>query len=121
MYLPSRVQKNPAIGRLVSVVSSRAASNGSFTPFTYTLRVSLHGFWNATYFPSGESCAPAISGLPKMISRSMIGGSPAVEDFLSLPVCAASDEAASARHNKPLSIFFIRLVSSLHADDMDRT
>src|ERR1700735_1843502 len=120
MYLPSRVQKNPAIGRLVSVVSSRAASNGSFTPFTYTLRVSFHGFWNATYFPSGESSAPAISGLPKISSRSMIGGRPAVEFLLSLLVCAASDEAASARHSRSWNSFFIRLISSLHGDDGDQ-
>src|SRR5580658_7714174 len=39
----------------------------------------------------------------------MIGGRPPLEAFRSLVVCAASDEAASARHNRALSIVFIRL------------
>jgi hypothetical protein len=75
MYLLSRVQKYPAIGRLLSVVSRRAALNGSPTAFTYTLRVSFHGFRKAMNWPFGESCAAAISGLPKINSRSIRGGS----------------------------------------------
>src|SRR5262245_40281847 len=31
----------------------------------------------ARYWPSGDSCAPEISGLPKNSSRSRIGGGPA--------------------------------------------
>src|SRR3954449_5775736 len=76
MDLASRVQKKPAMGRLVSVVSRRAEANGSATFFTQTFRVSFHGFRNATYLPSGDSCAPAISGLPNRSSRSINGGSP---------------------------------------------
>src|SRR5437016_10979306 len=44
------------------------------------LRVSFHGLRNARYLPLGESCAPAISGLPKSSSRSMMGGRPAVAE-----------------------------------------
>src|SRR5262245_36742834 len=42
------------------------------------LRVSFQGLRKATYLPSGESWAPAISGLPKNSSRSMSGGAPAL-------------------------------------------
>src|ERR1700748_1443546 len=44
------------------------------------LRVSFHGFMKAMYSPSGESCAPEISGSPKINSRSMIGGRSAICD-----------------------------------------
>src|SRR5579883_2188640 len=64
------------MGRLVSVVRRRAALKGSLVFFTQILRVSFHGLINATYWPSGESCAPVISGLPKSSSRSMSGGRP---------------------------------------------
>jgi hypothetical protein len=43
------------------------------------LRVPLNGLRNAMYWPSGEIWPPAISGSPKKSSRSLIGGSPAVE------------------------------------------
>src|SRR5215510_8419776 len=78
MYLLSRLQKKPGIGRFVSAVTSRAALKGSLVFLTQTFRVSLYGFRNATYVPSGDNSAPAISGFPNNSSRSMIGGSPAV-------------------------------------------
>src|SRR5690349_6999972 len=77
MYLLSRVQKYPGIGRFVSVVSRRAALNGSSTPLTYILRVFFHGLRKEMNFPSGEIWAPAISGSPKNKSRSIMGGKPA--------------------------------------------
>ena len=70
----SRVQKKPGMGRFVSAVTRRAASKGSAVFLTQMLRVSLHGLRKATYWPSGESWAPAISGLPKKSSRSRSGG-----------------------------------------------
>src|SRR5215469_2029313 len=76
MYRESRDQKNPATGRLASVVSRRAAGNGSDTFFTQTFRVSFQGLRHATNLPSGESWQPAISGLPNRSSRSISGGSP---------------------------------------------
>jgi hypothetical protein len=51
-------------------------SYGSPVFFTQTFRVSFQGFRKAVHFPSGESWAPAISGLPKKSSRSRSGGSP---------------------------------------------
>src|SRR6185369_2849594 len=74
MYLPSRDQKKPGIGRLVSAVIGFALVNGSAVFFTQMLRVPLNGLRNAMNAPSGEICAPAISGSPKNSSRSMIGG-----------------------------------------------
>src|SRR5580692_2748984 len=74
MYLPSRVHRNPATGRAVSVVIRRAELNGSAICFTQMLRVSFQGLRKARYLPSGESWAPDISGSPKSSSRSMIGG-----------------------------------------------
>src|SRR5208337_1572109 len=52
----------------------RAELNASAVCFTQTLRVLFQGFRNAMNLPSGESCAPEISGSPKSRSRSMIGG-----------------------------------------------
>src|SRR5882724_5959614 len=74
MYLASRLQRYPPMGRLVSVVSSRAALNGSSAFLTQTLRVSFQGLRNAMYLPSGEIWAPAISGFPNRSSRSIRGG-----------------------------------------------
>src|SRR6185369_17466260 len=74
MYLPSRDQKYVGMGRLVSAVIGLALANGSAVFFTQTLRVPLNGLINAMNAPSGEICAPAISGSPKKISRSIIGG-----------------------------------------------
>src|SRR6185503_5105705 len=62
------------IGRFVSAVIGFALSKGSAVFFTHTLRVPLNGFTNAMKAPSGEICAPAISGSPKKSSRSIIGG-----------------------------------------------
>src|SRR6185295_8771063 len=62
------------IGRLVSAVIGFALVNGSAVFFTQTLRVPLNGLRNAMNAPSGEICAPAISGSPKKSSRSIIGG-----------------------------------------------
>ncbi len=55
---------------------SLAAENGSSAFFTQMLRVSSYGFMKAISRPSGEICAPAISGLPKNSSRSSSGGTP---------------------------------------------
>src|ERR1700734_3102885 len=108
MYLLSRVKKYPATGRLLSVVISRAALNGSPTAFTYTLRVSFHGFRNAMYWPLGEICAPAISGFPKRSSRSISGGKPFV--FLS---CARTAVASSNKQMKPQKNLFMDYKSLL--------
>ena len=66
--------------------------NGSAVFFTQTLRVPLNGLINAMNAPSGEICAPAISGSPKNSSRSIIGG-----------LCAHTG-AASATINRTESI-----------------
>src|SRR5437868_7895064 len=76
MYLPSRLQKYAGIGREVSAVIGLALSKGSSERLTQTLRVPLRGLMKAMNFPSGEICAPEISGSPKNNSRSMIGGRP---------------------------------------------
>src|SRR3990172_5919244 len=76
MYLLSRLQKKAATGRFGSVVTRRALSYGSPVFFTHTFRVSVHGLRKAVHFPSGESWAPAISGVPKKSSRSTSGGAP---------------------------------------------
>src|SRR6185503_12904321 len=76
MYLPSRLQKYWVIGRDLSLVIGFAASKGSSVRLTQTLRVPLSGFTKATNLPSGEICAPEISGSPKNSSRSIIGGRP---------------------------------------------
>src|SRR6266480_6096683 len=91
MYLPSRLQKYCEIGRLLSAVMGFAASKGSSVRLTQTLRVPLKGFTNAMNFPSGEICAPEISGSPKNSSRSIIGGC--------VPACprAVRDVAAKSR------------------------
>src|SRR5712692_3739210 len=81
--------------------------------------VSFHGFWNARYFPLGESCAPEISGLPKINSRSISGGRPLGEVFLSLVFCAPSDEMESARHKRPLNTVFIATNFLSTGDDTD--
>ena len=73
MNLPSRLQKKPGMGRLVSAVTSVALSNGSSVFLTQTLRVLFHGFTKAMYLPSGEICAPEISGSPKNNSLSSTG------------------------------------------------
>src|SRR5512133_547948 len=111
------------MGRLASVVSSRAALNGSSTPLTHTLRVSFHGFMKLMYLPLGEICAAAISGLPKKISRSMMGGRPAfvavagalaVDLAGALVCCATASEPATIRHRTRFIIFFMvgNLISS---------
>src|SRR5690242_1185395 len=74
MYLPSRDQKKVGMGRLVSAVMGFALVNGSPVFLTQTLRVPLNGLTNAMNVPSGEIWAPAISGSPKKISRSITGG-----------------------------------------------
>src|ERR1700722_3396374 len=74
MYLPSRVHRNPATGRAVSVVMRRAELNGSAVCLTQMLRVPFQGFTKARYLPSGESWAPDISGSPNKSSRSIMGG-----------------------------------------------
>src|ERR1700683_2930209 len=75
MYLLSRVHRNPATGRAVSVVMRRAELNGSEICFTQMLRVSFQGLRKAMYLPSGESWAPDISGSPNSSSRSISRGS----------------------------------------------
>src|SRR5438552_12296980 len=76
MYLPSRLQKYAGIGRVVSAVSAFALSKGSSVRLTQTLRVPLKGLIKAMNLPSGEICAPEISGSPKKSSRSIMGGKP---------------------------------------------
>src|SRR5262245_32295445 len=73
MNLPSRLQKNDGIGRFVSSVSGMAALKGSVARLTQMLRVSLYGLIKAINCPSGESCAPDISGFPNSNSRSIKG------------------------------------------------
>src|ERR1051325_7708585 len=51
-----------------------ALANGSAVFLTQMLRVPLKRLTKAMNVPSGEVCAPAISGSPKKISRSIIGG-----------------------------------------------
>ena len=74
MYLPSRLQKYAGIGRVVSAVIGFALSKDSSVPLTQTLRVPLNGLIKAMNLPSGEICAPEISGSPKKSSRSIMGG-----------------------------------------------
>src|SRR5882724_12614777 len=76
MYLPSRLQKYAGIGRVVSAVIGLAESKGASVRLTQTLRVPLNGLTKAMNLPSGETCAPAISGSPKNTSRSISGGMP---------------------------------------------
>src|SRR5215471_10236599 len=57
------------------------------------------------YFPSGESSAAAISGLPKMISRSISGGTAA------LFACATAAETTSRRDTKADKSFIGRFLS----------
>src|SRR5437867_5281531 len=76
MYLPSRLQKYAGIGRVVSAVIGFALSKDSSVRLTQTLRVPLRGLIKAMNLPSGEICAPEISGSPKKSSRSIMGGKP---------------------------------------------
>src|SRR5687768_605415 len=62
------------MGRFVSAVTGLAVSNGSSVRFTQMLRVPFKGLMKAIYFPSGEICAPEISGSPKNNSRSIRAG-----------------------------------------------
>src|SRR5580704_12427996 len=89
MYFPSRLHNQVPIGRLVSVVSSLAELKGSAVFFTHKFRVSFHGLMKARYSPSGEICAPVISGFPNNSSRSI---SPGVKEL-----CAASVDVRGAR------------------------
>src|SRR5712692_9858543 len=79
MYFASRLHRYCGMGLFFSVVS------------TQIFRVSFHGLRNAKYFPSGDTCALIISGLPKISSRSMIGGSP----FVAATFCPAGADLAS--------------------------
>src|SRR6516164_9191250 len=74
MYFESRLQKYWRIGRVASLLTGRAALNGSPAFFTQMFRVPLYGFRNDKYCPSGEICAPAIWISPKNAARSIIGG-----------------------------------------------
>src|SRR6266571_5515036 len=64
------------MGRVVSAVIGLAESNGSSVRLTQMLRVPLKGLTKAMNLPSGEICAPEISGSPKNSSRSITGGRP---------------------------------------------
>src|SRR5216683_2479225 len=101
MNFASRLHRYAGIGRFVSAVIGRALSNGSSVRFTQMLRVPLNGLRNATNRPSGEICAPIISGSPKNTSRSMSGGRP---DAAVLPpgegcACERYREAEKQRSN----------------------
>src|SRR5258708_38773339 len=76
MYLPSRLQKYAGMGRVVSAVIGFALSKDSSVCLTQTLRVPFKGLIKAMNLPSGEICAPELSGSPKKRSRSIIGGRP---------------------------------------------
>src|SRR6266852_1387557 len=108
MYLPSRLQKYAGIGRVVSAVIGFALSKGSSVRLTQTLRVPFKGLIKAMNLPSGEICAPEISGSPKKSSRSINGGKPfcwaAVgRDAMSSKLAIAIDERA----NKNFRIGFL--------------
>src|SRR5713101_6193383 len=92
MYFASRLHRYCGMGLFFSVVSSLAALNGSSVFFTQIFRVLFHGLRNAKYFPSGDTCALIISGLPKISSRSMIGGSP----FVAAAFCSPGADLAWA-------------------------
>src|SRR6266516_1022625 len=77
-------------GRAVSAVRGLALSKGSSVVLTQMLRVPLNGLMKAMNLPSGEICAPEISGSPKNRSRSMSGRRP--------------DYWASDKRNDPRSI-----------------
>src|SRR6266853_3749415 len=64
------------MGRVVSAVSGFAESKGASVALIQILRVPLNGLIKAMNLPSGEICAPAISGSPKNNSRSISGGWP---------------------------------------------
>src|SRR5512146_1163208 len=89
------------------------------------LRVSFQGLRKEMYLPSGEICAPAISGLPKKSSRSMSGGRPdwAFAGVLAgaLLSCAPSTDTDSTRHNSAYSNLFIltSLVRTGTCDDRE--
>src|SRR5687767_7162043 len=105
----SRLQKKAGMGRLLSAVTRRAEVYGSPTFFTHTLRVSFQGFRKAMYLPSGEICAPAISGLPKNSSRSSSGGSPAAAlagafGATAGAVWAAAGRASAAKRSARITV-----------------
>src|SRR5215471_7272999 len=93
MYLPSRLQKYPGIGRVVSAVIGFALSKASSVRLIQMLRVSLNGLMKAMNLPSGEIWAPLISGSPKINSRSMMG---TVPDFCAKPAGAESRRTHNA-------------------------
>src|SRR2546425_2078180 len=92
MYLPSRLQKYAGIGRVVSAVIGFALSKDSSVRSTQTLRVPFKGLIKAMNLPSGEICAPEISGSPKKSSRSIMGGG--------LFGCAATETANNKSQSK---------------------
>src|SRR5712692_4494976 len=96
MYFASRLHRYCGMGLFFSVVS------------TQIFRVSFHGLRNAKYFPSGDTCALIISGLPKISSRSMIGGSP----FVAAAFCPAGADLASVptAHFSATAVDFVFVV-----------
>src|SRR5258708_12367779 len=71
------------------------------------------------YLPSGESCAAAISGLPKITSRSMSCGGPFV-----LSAFAVERDASRKIHTKTNRNFIMRQflsVDTWNGDDERRT
>src|ERR1700730_6024011 len=99
MYFPSRLHIQVPIGRFVSVVNSLAELNGSSVFLTHKFRVFFHGLMNARYSPSGETCAPVISGFPNNSSRSI---STCAEE-----PCAPSVEARGASSKIVENSFFV--------------
>src|SRR5258705_1883191 len=99
MYLPSRLQKYPGIGRVVSAVTGFALSNESSVRLTQTLRVPLNGLTKAMNLPSGEICAPEISGSPKNSSRSISGGWPFVWAVAAMAEIGSSSAAQQTGAN----------------------
>src|SRR6266550_5675912 len=129
MYLPSRLQKYWVTGRAVSAVIGLAASNGSSVRLTQMLRVPLKGLMNAMNLPSGEICAPEISGSPKNNSRSISGGKGFAcpntgrsEVAINKPQMTANTKASDLRLKlriciEPLSFGLIERIASREAKD----
>src|SRR6185436_17093503 len=108
MYLPSRDQKKPGIGRLVSAVIGFALVNGSAVFFTQMLRVPLNGLTNAMRAPSGEIRAPEISGSPKKSSRSIKGGLCAQTGDVSTTISSAENTSKPMNERRERPVLLIR-------------
>src|SRR5258708_10489715 len=114
MYFPSRLHNQGPMGRFVSVVTSQAQLNGAWDFFTHRLRVSFQGLMKAMYLPSGEICAPVISGFPNNSSRSMRAGADE-SCAASVGVSAANTRSVMHRFFKRPFLTVMRTIGSRHA------